>query len=73
MSNLLQGRLKELSQDLLGPDRWTPDLGDVPWCPQVLGLDKRWLLGEVVVPILARFGFRLSTEVRLRFDNLRRR
>lgn len=53
----------ELTQDFMGPDRWTPAMGDVPWSPTVLGLDKRQLLGSIVIPAMAGFGLQLAARV----------
>jgi hypothetical protein len=52
VASLLQGRLREVIDDLLGPLRWAPgthDRGDHTepgrgWVPTVLGMDKRRVL-----------------------------
>jgi hypothetical protein len=62
----LQERLRELSQDLLGPDRW--DLGmlsSCDWMPKLLGLDKRTMLSHIVVRVMAREGLPLAKTVGL--------
>lgn len=58
-----QTRLKELAQDLLGPERWTPAWGSNPWDHLVLGMDKRQLLRTAVIPVMASFGLKLVTQV----------
>eukprot|EP00775_Hariotina_reticulata_P005625 gene5625-5864_t len=48
------GRLKELAQDLLGPERWVPEMADIhPWRPTVLGLSKRRLLQQLIQKALS--------------------
>lgn len=64
-----QERLKELSEDLLGPARWDPSMlagGSGPacgWMNTVIGLDKRTLLSQVVIPAMARERLSLAKEV----------
>jgi hypothetical protein len=61
---LLQARLKELAQDLLGPDRWRPAWGDgSPWAPTVMGLAKRRLLGSTVLPVMAQANLSIAGQV----------
>ncbi|KAF8066171.1 abcG22 [Scenedesmus sp. PABB004] len=62
-----QSRLKELAQDLLGPERWTPALAaSCAWQPRVLGLDKRAMLGALLVPAAAREGLPIARSVSAR-------
>jgi hypothetical protein len=61
---LLQARLKELAQDLLGPERWAPSLGPAsPWVPSVMGLDKRRLLEQLVLPAMAAQSLSIAVTV----------
>jgi hypothetical protein len=63
---LLQARLKELAQDLLGPDRWRPSWGtSSPWVPSVMGLAKRRLLGATVLPAMAQHNLSIAGQVGL--------
>lgn len=59
-----QGRLKEMAQDMLGPERWLPQLAaSHPWRPAVLGHDKRQLLRELLVPVAAAAKLPIATAV----------
>jgi hypothetical protein len=76
LSAPLQERLKELCEDLLGPARWDPSMlpgaaGGRPrceacdWTPTLLGLDKRTMLAQLVIPALAQERLPLAKEVRV--------
>jgi hypothetical protein len=63
---LRQARLKELAQDLLGPERWRPAWGDAsPWAPTVMGLTKRRLLGGTLLPAMAQHNLSIAGQVGL--------
>lgn len=77
LSAPLQERLKELCEDLLGPARWDPSMlpaaaGGRPgcevceWTPTLLGLDKRTMLAQLVIPALAQERLPLAKEVGVR-------
>jgi hypothetical protein len=61
---LHQARLKELAQDLLGPERWSPSWGaSSPWAPSLMGLDKRALLARLVLPAIAQHRLGIAAHV----------
>ncbi|KAF6253709.1 hypothetical protein COO60DRAFT_393877 [Scenedesmus sp. NREL 46B-D3] len=59
-----EARLKELAQDLLGPERWSPaQRGACRWAPSVLGLDKRELLQRLVLPVMAQHSLSIAGHI----------
>jgi hypothetical protein len=69
-----QNRLRELAQDLLGPERWTPTAASSSaWSPSVLGLTKRDLLARLLVPAAAAEGLAMARWVRNQSADCRQR
>ena len=69
-----QNRLRELAQDLLGPERWTPTAASSSaWSPSVLGLTKRDLLARLLVPAAAAEGLAMARWVRNQSADYRQR